>query len=208
MALGRRSNLVHSVARDLRNDAHALFFLEKTMPRRSQYRALAGIDRKALEAFQAGIRKRYSDEQILEELGASAKRLGRSPTMREFAEDPETSVHPQTVIEHFGSWNEAKRKAGLVPRRFATREELLELLRGLGAELGRIPTARDIEEHRGRMPSKSLYWHTFGSLSIALREAGFDVPVGEERLERAVVQGAALARRLGRLPKFGDWSAA
>jgi len=176
------------------------------VPRKPQYRALAGIDRKALEAFQAGIRKRYTNEQILEELAASAKRLGRSPTMREFAADPKTSVHPQTVIEHFGSWNEAKRTAGLVPRRFATREELLELLRGLGDELGRIPTARDIEEHRGRMPSKSLYWHTFGSLANALREAGFDVPVGEEKLERALEQGMALARRLRRLPKFTDWT--
>ena len=178
------------------------------MPRKPQYRALAGIDRKALEAFQAGIRKRYTNEQILEELAASAKRLGRSPTMREFAADPQTSVHPQTVIEHFGSWNEAKRTAGLVPRRFATREELLELLRGLGEELGRIPTARDIEEHRGQMPSKSLYWHTFGSLANALREAGFDVPVGEEKLERALEQGVALARSLKRLPKFADWTAA
>jgi hypothetical protein len=178
------------------------------VPRRPRYRALAGIDQKALAAFQAGIRKRYTDEQILEELAASARRLGRSPTMREFAADPGTTVHPQTVIEHFGSWNEAKRKAGLVPRRFATREELLELLRGLGEELGRIPTARDIEEHRGRMPSKSLYWHTFGSLANALREAGFDVPVGEERLERALEQGVELARKLGRLPKFADWSEA
>src|SRR5215208_2644826 len=154
------------------------------MSRRPQYRALAGIDRKALEAFQAGIRKRYSDEQILAELTASAERLRRSPTMREFASDPETTVHPQTVIEHFGSWNEAKRAAGLVPRRFATRAELVGLLRDLGQELGRVPTAKDIDERRGSMPSKSLYWHTFGSLSSALREAGFDVPVGEERLER------------------------
>jgi Homing endonuclease associated repeat len=176
--------------------------------RKPQYRALAGIDKEALAAFQAGIRKRYSDEQILEELAASAVRLGRSPTMREFAADPQTSVHPQTVIEHFGSWNEAKRKAGLVPRRFATREELLDLLRGLGDELGRIPTARDIEEHRGRMPSKSLYWHTFGSLANALREAGFDVPVGEEKLERALELGVKLARKLKRLPKFSDWAEA
>jgi hypothetical protein len=56
------------------------------------------------------------------------------------------------------------------------------------------------------MPSKSLYWHTFGSLTQALREAGFDVPVGEERVERAVDEGAGLARRLGRLPKFADWA--
>ena len=176
------------------------------MARRPQYRALAGIDRKALEAFQAGIRKRYSDEQILAELSASAERLGRSPTMREFSLDARAKPHPQTIVARFGSWNGAKRHAGLVARRFATREELLELLKGLGVELGRIPTARDIEEHRGRMPSKSLYWHTFGSLASALREAGFDVPVGEERLERALEQGVELARALGRLPKFADWA--
>src|SRR5579884_4286716 len=176
------------------------------MPQRRRFRAVAEIDPARLAEFQAGIRKRYSDEQILAELRASAERLGRSPTMREFAADPETSVHPQTVIEHFGSWNAAQRAAGLVPRRFATRDELLGLLRTLGDELGRPPTARDIDEHKGRLPSKSLYWHTFGSLANALREAGFDVAVGAERLERAVEQGAALARRLGRLPKFADWA--
>jgi hypothetical protein len=128
--------------------------------------------------------------------------------MREFAADAEANVHPQTVIEHFGTWNAAKRAAGLTPRRFISREELLEQLRELGAELGRTPTARDLDANRRRVASKSLVWHTFGSLSAALREAGFDVPVGEERLERAVEQGAALARVLGRLPKMADWKEA
>jgi len=178
------------------------------MPQKRRFRAVSEIDPKQLAEFQAGIRKRYSDEQILAELRACAERLGRSPTMREFAADPKTSVHPQTVIEHYGSWNAAKRAAGLVPHRFATREELLGLLTELGEELGRPPTARDIDEHKGRLPSKSLYWHTFGSLSNALRDAGFDVPLGEERLERAVDQGAELAGKLGRLPKFADWAAA
>jgi len=175
---------------------------------RKPFRAVAKIDPGALASFQAGIRKRYSNDQILAELRASAERLGRSPTMREFAADPETTVHPQTVIEHFGSWNAAKREAGLVPRRFATREELVGLLRELGEELGRVPSAKDLDARRGSMPSKSLYWHTFGSLSGALREAGFDVPIGEERLERAVEQGVALARKLKRLPKFADWAGA
>ena len=178
------------------------------MPRKPVYRAVSKIDQRALAEFQAGIRKRYSDDQILAELKACAERLGRSPTMREFSADPKTTVHPQTVIEHFGSWNRAKRLAGLVPRRFATREELLALLKELGDELGRVPTARDIDAHRGRMPSKSLYWHTFGSLTNALREAGFDVPVGEERLERALDQAVKLAKKLGRLPKFADWTEA
>jgi hypothetical protein len=178
------------------------------MARKKQYRALAEIDPDALASFQAGIRKRYTDDSIVAELRECAERLGRSPTMREFAADDGTTVHPQTVIEHFGSWNRAKRRAGLVPRRFATRAELLGVLRELGEELGRVPTAKDLDARRGAMPSKSLYWHTFGSLTNALREAGFDVPVGEERLERAVDDGADLARRLGRLPKFADWAEA
>jgi Homing endonuclease associated repeat len=178
------------------------------MPRKPAPRPSRRIDPHLLAEFQAGLRKRYTDNQILEELKASAGRLGRSPTMREFAADPQTTVHPQTVIEHFGSWNAAKRDAGLVPRRFATRAELVRLLRELGEELGRPPTARDLDARKGSVPSKSLYWHTFGSLTNALREAGFDVPVGEERVERAVEQGVDLARRLGRLPKFADWAEA
>jgi Homing endonuclease associated repeat len=173
-------------------------------PRR-RHPALEGIDEHALAEFRAGLRRRYTDDEILAELRASAVRLGRSPTMREFAADPEASVHPQTVIEHFGTWNAAKRAAGLRPRRYMSRDELLGQLRELGEELGRTPTVRDIEAQRGRMASKSLIWHTFGSLSAALKEAGFDVPVGEERLERAIADGAALARDLGHLPKMAEW---
>jgi hypothetical protein len=175
---------------------------------RRRHPALEGIDADALAEFRAGLRRRYTDEEILAELRASALRLGRSPTMREFAGDPAASVHPQTVIEHFGTWNAAKRAAGLQPRRFISREELVTQLRELGEELGRTPTVRDIEERRGRMASKSLIWHTFGSLAAALKEAGFDVPVGEERLERAIADGAVLARELGHLPKMAEWKGA
>src|SRR5262249_22991674 len=149
------------------------------MPQKPRFRAVAQIDPRKLAEFQAGIRKRYNDDQIVGELQACAERLGRPPTMRALAADAAATAHPPPVIEHFGSWNAAKRAAGLVPRRFATRGELLGLLRALGDELGRPPTARDIDEHKGKLPSKSLYWHTFGSLTNALREAGFHLPVGD-----------------------------
>ena len=124
------------------------------MGKKRRLDAIAGIDPEELASFRTAIRRRYSDEQLLDELRASAARLGRSPTMKEFAADAGANVHPQTVIEHFGTWNAAKRAAGLVPRRFATRKELLDVLRGLGEELGRTPTARDIDERRGRVPSR------------------------------------------------------
>jgi hypothetical protein len=176
--------------------------------RRSRPSSRFAIDEAELAAFRAGLRRRYTDEEILAELRASAERLGRSPTMREFANDRGARVHPQTVIEHFGTWNAAKRAAGLFPRRFLTREELVAQLRALGDDLGRTPTARDLASRRREVPSASLYAHTFGSLANALREAGFEVLQGEERLERAIEQGVRLARRLGRLPKMADWAEA
>src|SRR5918999_1453155 len=90
-------------------------------------------------------------------------------------------------------------RAGL--RRRYTNEEILE-------ELRRTPTARDLAERGRSLPSASLYAHTFGSLADALREAGFEVLRGEERLERAISQGAELARELGHLPRMADWKTA
>lgn len=182
--------------------------LQAMRRRRSPPGSRFAIDEAELAAFRAGLRRRYTDEEILAELRASADRLGRSPTMREFADDQDARVHPQTVIEHFGTWNAAKRAAGLFPRRFLTRDELLEQLRGIGRELGRTPNARDLAARRRSVPSASLYAHTFGSLANALREAGFEVLQGDERLERAIEQGAVLARSLGRLPKMADWAGA
>ncbi|HZB85437.1 MAG TPA: hypothetical protein VE289_02625 [Gaiellaceae bacterium] len=164
------------------------------------------IARGELAGFRSGLRRRYGDDQILAELRACAERLGRSPTMHEFAADRRTRIHPQTVVGRFGSWNRAKRLAGLAPRRFATRDELLAQLRALGEELGRTPTGGDLDRRRAAMPSKSLYWHAFGSFTNALRAAGFDVPRGQERLERALAQGERLARRLRRLPRLADWA--
>ena len=82
------------------------------------------------------------------------------------------------------------------------------LLGTLGDELGRTPTGRDLDACRAALPSKSLYWHSFGSLSNALRAAGFDVPRREERRERALLQGERLAADVGRLPRFADWAEA
>src|SRR2546430_13918138 len=90
------------------------------MVRKPPFRAVAKIDPDALASFQAGIRKRYSNDQIVAELRACAERLGRSPTMREFAAGPEATARPPTGIEHFWSWNAAKRAAGRRSRALAS----------------------------------------------------------------------------------------
>ena len=117
-------------------------------------------------------------------------------------------MHPQTVIEHFGTWNAGEAGCGALPPALPHPRGAARAARSLGDELGRIPTARDLAARGRPLPSASLYAHTFGSLANALREAGFEVLQGEERLERAVEQGAGLARSLGRLPKMADWAEA
>ena len=175
---------------------------------RSRKRAPVRIDEAELAAFRAGMRRRYTDDEILAELRAAAERLGRSPTMREFARDPEARVHPQTVIEHFGTWNAAKRAAGLFPRRFLTRDELLEQLRALGDELG-----QDSDRPRPRRA------RTLDPIGLAVRAY---VRVARQRAPGGRVRGAAgrgaprARRRAGRTPRRGtrpaskmaDWAEA
>ncbi|MCW2956868.1 MAG: hypothetical protein JWO69_1737 [Thermoleophilia bacterium] len=171
----------------------------------SIYAAILDMDSAELDAFRRRLRRRYGRDELIEELQACAARIGASPTMREFAEDPVATIHPQTVVDHFGSWNAAKREAGLMPRRRASSEELLDALRGLGEELGHRPTTRDMETARGRVPSRGVYVKAFGSMREALRLAGFDAPSRDERVERSVEHGAAFLLRTGRLPSFRDW---
>ena len=174
-------------------------------PTTSLYAAILDMDSAELDAFRTRLRRRYSREELLQELRDSAERIGASPTMRQFAEDPEATIHPQTIVDHFGSWNTAKREAGLMVRRRATKAELLQALRELGQELGRRPTTKDVEAARGRVPSRGVYAKAFGSMREALRQAGFEAPSKDERLARSVDHGAAFLLRTGRLPSFRDW---
>src|SRR4051812_50122223 len=98
--------------------------------------------------------------------------------MKEFAGDPKAQVHPQTVIEHFGTWNAAKRTAGLMPRRFATREELAGQLRRLGDELGAPPAGEDPNRGGGPLRQAWRYRQPFGAPPKRARGGGFEGPGG------------------------------
>ena len=185
--------------------------MQHEQSRDERYAQIASIDPARLAAFRAGLRRRYDDDEILEELRACAERLGRSPSMREFGNDPEATRAPADgrralrLLER----REAQGRPDAAPVRVARGAARRRSAR-LGEELGRMPSAKDLDQRRGTLPSKSLYWHTFGSLSAALREAGFDLPVGEERLAArdragrdalASQRPAAEVRRLGRGPQ-------
>ncbi|WP_456478138.1 helix-turn-helix domain-containing protein [Geoglobus ahangari] len=54
-------------------------------------------------------RKKYTDEEILEELRKAAERYGRAPMMKELRYDEEFRIDVKTVVRRFGSWERALR---------------------------------------------------------------------------------------------------
>ena len=154
------------------------------------YRALAGIDRKALAEFQAGIRKRYTDEQILEELRRVGEAAGALADDARVRGRPGDAVHPQTVIEHFGSWNEAKRDGG--PRSAALCDARGAARPAAGPRGGARP-GPDGARHRGAPRPDAVEV----ALLAHVRLAGERAPRG--RLRRPGGGGEARARpRAGR----------
>ena len=96
---------------------------------RSQGRSQLRIDEAALAAFRAGLRRRYTDEDILEELRQAA---AGSAALRRCGSSRRTSRRrctrrPSSSTSAPGTPRSAP--PGLYPRRFLTRDELLEHLR-------------------------------------------------------------------------------
>src|ERR1700675_2864893 len=94
-ALGRGASLARGLPRPEWEEQK----MQDEKSRDARYAQIASIDPERLAAFRAGLRRRYDDDEILAELRACADRLRRSPSMREFSMDPESTVHPQTVID-------------------------------------------------------------------------------------------------------------
>ena len=118
-------------------------------------------------------------------------------------------MHPQTVIEHFGTWNAAKRAAGLMPRRFATREELR---RAAAAARRGARAHADCARHRRAARHDAVEVALLAHVRLA-GDARCARRASTSRSARSGSSGrssrAPRSRaQLGRLPRFGDWQAA
>lgn len=113
-------------------------------------------------------------DQLIEHIKSCAGKLGHSPTFKEF-EIEYNGKYVGAINRTFGSWNGAKRMAGLAfsktgsetphNRSGHTNEVLLEYLRNFKQEKGYEPTCGDWR--RGFLPSYNLYKHRFGGISKA-----------------------------------------
>jgi uncharacterized protein YihD (DUF1040 family)/uncharacterized protein YejL (UPF0352 family) len=156
--------------------------------------------------------QKFSNEHLLDHLKKLAKKLGKTPSGRDLAEDGKVSIF--IYQDRFGGYIKAQKKAGLIPNRdYKTRnrkkyseEYLLDLLRALAKKLGRTPSGRDIEN--AGIVSRTIYHDRFGSLAKAQKAAGQVPSLGKKLLkysdEYLMDHLKKLAKKLGRTPDWND----
>jgi hypothetical protein len=119
------------------------------------------------------IKKKYSNEFLLDYLMELARQLGKTPSEKDIKRAGKLSAGLYSI--RFGSFSKAQEKAGLEPnkklsaRRYPD-ELLLSQLIELSKQLGKTPTARDVIK-AGKI-SYNEYFKNFGSFSKAQKAAG------------------------------------
>lgn len=117
--------------------------------------------------------KAYTGAELRDDLQRVADDLGHPPRLADY--ETHGAYHWVTLHRAFGSWPEALCAAGLDPdeRPYAgrcDREELIDELRRVARELGRPPTAAEMDTHGA--VTRRPYVREFGSWSAALEAAG------------------------------------
>jgi predicted metal-dependent hydrolase len=156
-----------------------------------------------------GVRRKYSNEFLLDNLKQLAEKLGRTPNATDIKE--QGNVCAEVYTKRFGSLGKAQKAAGLVPnKRGATKkytdEYLLNYLKELAVKLGRAPYIKDIIK-AGEVSCFSYVSH-FGLFSNAVKAAGlvpnktgFQQKYTNEYLLNYLKE---LAQKLGRTPNTKD----
>ena len=116
----------------------------------------------------------YTDELLLKMVCQLARRLGRTPRLKDFDSDPEMPTGA-LIFRRFGSLKNACKRAGItyVPSQYSrryTRNELLVSLKQVWRHHQRPPTVYDFGNIKGR-PSVQAIVREFGKWNRGLRAA-------------------------------------
>lgn len=200
--VNKNKELGHTPRReDLLND--------KKCPNPDTYQRHFGSYENALE--KTGLKPnpkfvQIADEELLESLRDLAKELGRPPTYTEMIK-AEGYPHPCTYKNRFGSWENAKERAGLEKERGIVKSKLITDLKEAYRILGHTPSYKEMEGLED-FASPRTYFKKFGSWKNAIKEAGLpQVKPGysDKELKEHLSE---LTEELDRIPTFKDiWKA-
>ena len=164
--------------------------------------------------LEANLRMDITDEELVSQVQMLAKELGRVPTIGEFDKDSRTASRA-TVKNHFGSWNEFLRAAGLEVnlRMIITDEELVRQVQMLAKELGKAPTIGEFNKDP-RTASATTAKDHFDSWNKFLEAAGLETNLQVIRRtyrhtdvtsEGLISQLQMLAKEFGKAPTRNEF---
>lgn len=166
------------------------------------------VARRVLDIITA-IKTGYAKEVLIKQLRDLSKELGRVPSWRNLKEAHKGGkcASANTFLYRFGSLKLALEAAGMRSRRYqppSMEQELIEKVKKLADELGRIPLERDIRKasKEGKCPSMKTIARRFGYLGAFLKAAGLTAqrPLYIFGEEEVIQQLQKIARELGRSP--------
>ena len=126
--------------------------------------------------------KRITDEELLNELKRFEKEFGRVPTQKDF-ENREGYPNRKTFANHFGSFNNALRLAGITPNNLSpkekqkwlsneeTKKDMLLFLHKWYEDKGKCPTVAELDSGKYKY-NRCNFEYVFGKYSNAIKEAG------------------------------------
>lgn len=109
-----------------------------------------------------------SDEEIIDEIKAVMKKLGKSSiTIKDF--DANSKINSSTVTRRFGKWNNALNMVGAgINNMFYSDEELLSNIKDAWLKKGKQPSRRDMDNKELSKISSGTYLRHFGTWYKAL----------------------------------------
>lgn len=114
----------------------------------------------------------YNDEELLELLKLQGKIKGSTPTFEELKQ-LEGIPHPKIYIEHFGSYDNAIKLAGLKSNKTYEKEFLILEIKRFIKTYGFVPSTNVFKATEG-YPSTKAYKRYWGSFSNCIIELGLE----------------------------------
>lgn len=159
------------------------------------------------------IRKKYTKEEIINDIKRFVSEFGRVPTSKDF-EKLEGYPSRKTITNIFGNFNDAIRASGFIPVGINFRDNKIKynkeyLLNKISEYIdvyGKVPTLKNMSDFLG-YECKIYYTKTFGSWNNALKELGLPLnsvsQYNDEYLKEAFRR---FVSEHGRVPTWRDFN--
>jgi len=121
------------------------------------------------------MRKSWSKESIITAIQSYYKVNNKIPVALDFRNTKGLYPGATTVVEHFGTWNNALVASGFTKtsKNEANKNSIITAIQKFTKENNRTPTYRDFHSTNGKYPSTMKVVNIFGTWNAAIEASGF-----------------------------------